>query len=148
MNIALKNLLDRFDAIRTGHPELREPEVRTALVSAIYHGFILRVPGYALPESLGMTSAEGDAAVRIALAEFLDASAAPGARNPQQRLSAFQDATVESDAGHCYADYFSYQPTFEDLVAAMSRPVVRRAAAPKTSAAWWQFWKRSQSRAS
>ena len=143
MKLALKHLLDRLDAIRKDHAELRDAEVREALAAAIYHSFILQVPGYSLPESLGMHSAEGNAAVRIALAEFLDASASSGAWTPVQRYAAFQDATVESDAGHCYEKYFGYAPSYEHLVATMSRPVAVRAAASKPATSWWQFWKHS-----
>lgn len=149
MNLPLKHLLDRLDAIRLAHPEVRDADVRHALVAAVYHGFVLRVPGYSLPESLGMASAEGNAAVRIALAEFLDASSVSGARTPLQRFAAFQDATVESESGRCYSDYFGYQPSYEDLISAMSQPVARKASVPKVATApWWQFWKRSQPRAS
>src|SRR5437899_2212032 len=141
MKIALKQLLDRLDAIREKHPELGDTDVREALAAAIYHSFILRVPGYSLPESLGMHSAEANAAVRIALAEFLDASAGSGARTPLQRFAAFQDATIESDAGHCYEEYFGYAPSYEDLVATMSHPPAIQASVPKATSPWWQFWK-------
>lgn len=148
MKPALRLLLDRLDAIRRQHVELTEPEVRAALIAAIYHSFILRTPGYALPESLGMGSAEGNAAVRIALAEFLDATANCGARTPVQRYAAFQDPTVASGEGHCYEDYFGYAPSFEALVAAASRVPIERPVPPKSAGPWWQFWKQSESRIS
>lgn len=148
MKSALKQLLNRLDAIRQDHAELRDAEVRLALTAVIYHGFILQVPGYALPESLGMLSAEANAAVRIALAEFLEAAANTGAHTPLHRFAAFQNPMVESDAGHCYEKYFGYSPSYEHLVAAMSSPVKARAAAPKSTPPWWQFWKPSHPRTS
>jgi hypothetical protein len=143
MKNALRQLLDRLDAIRKDHPELADAEVREMLASAIYHGFVLRTPGYSLPESLGLNSPEGNAALRIALADFLDAAVPAGARTPEQRFAVFQDPTVESQEGHCYDWYFGYAPSFPDYVAARSRAKVVRPAAPKPSGAWWQFWKRS-----
>jgi hypothetical protein len=148
MQSDLKQLLNRLDAIRKEHPELASAEIRRSLVGAIYHGFILRVPGYSLPESLGMISPEGNATVRIALAEFLDATANGSARTAEQRFAAFQNPTVESDAGHSYAKYFGYAPSYGALVAEMSRPVVVRVSAPKSTGPWWQFWKHSHPRAS
>ena len=148
MKIALKHLLDRLDAIRKAHPEIRDADVRETLAAAIYHSFILQVPGCSLPESLDLHSAEGNAAVRIALAEFLDASVASGAWTPEQRFAAFQDATIESDAGNCYDKYFGYARNYDHLVELMSRTSTARAAAPKAVAAWWQFWKHSHPRTS
>ncbi|MGB8168029.1 MAG: hypothetical protein WCF18_11095 [Chthoniobacteraceae bacterium] len=148
MQIDLKQLLDRLDDIRKEHPELASADVRRALVAVIYHGFIMRVPGYSVPESLGMTSPGGNAAVRIALAEFLDATTNSSARTPVQRFAAFQNPTVESDAGHCYAEYFGYTPSFERLAATTPRPVAVSAAPPKSAGPWWQFWKQSHPRAS
>jgi hypothetical protein len=148
MKIALKHLLDRLDAIRKEHPEIRDADVRETLAAAIYHSFILQVPGYSLPESLGMHSAAGNAAVRIALAEFLDASVASGAWTPPQRFAAFQDATVQSDVGNCYDKYFGYAQSYEHHVAIMSRPSAARVAGPKPATAWWQFWKHSHPRTS
>lgn len=149
MKIALRTLLNRLDEIRKEHPELGQRDLRAPLAASIYHGFIIRTPGYSLPESLGLVSPEGNAAVRIAIAEFLDAAASSGARTPEQRYAAFQDATVESDAGHCYEKYFGYAPSFEALTAAMSRrPAAAPSNAPKPGGTWWQFWKQSTSRPS
>lgn len=148
MKTALRTLLDRLDAIRKDHPELWDAEVRTALSAVIYHGLIMRSPGYSLPESLGLVAPEGNAAVRIALAEFLDAATSSSARTPEQRYAAFQDATVESEAGNCYEKYFGYAPSFEALVATASRPPAGRANARSQAGPWWQFWKSSQPRAS
>lgn len=148
MQTELKHLLDRLDAIRKEHPDLVSAEVRPALAAAIYHGFIARVPGYALPESLGLTSPAGNAAVRIALAEFLDATVDCAARTPEQRYASFQNGTVESDAGHCYAKYFGYAPSLEALAAAMARPAPQPATPPKPAGGWWPFRKQSQPRPS
>jgi hypothetical protein len=149
MKTALKQLLDRLDSIKKVHPEITDAEVRRAMAVTIYHGFIARTSGFSLPGSLGMFSEQGDAAVRIALAEFLDAAAETTARTPVQRYAVFQDPTVESEAGNCYVNYFGYAPSYHDVLAALARPVpIRSRQQPPASAPWWQFWKGSQARPS
>lgn len=143
MKNALRQLLERLDKLRAEHPELGEPEVGEVLSDALFHSFILRLPGYSLPESLGLVSPAGNAAVRIALADFLDATADCPGRTPVQRFAMFQDPTVETKAGRIYGDYFGFYASYEELVAARSRKRRSAPAPDKASAPWWQFWKRT-----
>ena len=107
---AVKALLDDMDAVCKQWPELTDTEVRGAMRDDLTDGFIDPKPGFVLPEDYGLSTPEGDAAVRAALARFLaDACSAAeqeGLLTPAERLRAFQ-CHVQSVAGSEYDMYFN-----------------------------------------
>lgn len=109
MRDALKRLLDRLDGISKDHGEVDDTVVREQAHDAIYHLFVRADPDATLPTSFGMFSAEGDAALREALAAFLvEPAVAEMTRSAtsQERLVAFQDGSVISDQGLPFDDHF------------------------------------------
>src|SRR6516225_2143502 len=68
---AVRALLDDMDAVCKQWPELTDTEVRGAMRDDITDGFIDPKPGFVLPDDYGLSTPEGDAAVRAALARFL-----------------------------------------------------------------------------
>ena len=139
MKTELKRLLNQLDAISNDYEEISDTDVREQMAEAIYHGFIVQTPGYTLPAEFGMFQPAGDTAVRAALAEFLPAACRAGIPTPQQRFAAFQDASVLSDAGNPYDEYFGHSDSFDELSAAMSKPATPTVTPP--SKPWWQFWR-------
>jgi hypothetical protein len=107
---AVRALLDDMDAVCKQWPELTDTEVRGAMRDDITDGFIDPKPGFVLPDDYGLSTPEGDAAVRAALARFLaDARTAAeqeGLLTPTERLRAFQ-CNVQSAAGSEYDLYFN-----------------------------------------
>jgi hypothetical protein len=107
---AVKVLLDDMDSICKQWPELTDTEVRGAMRDDITDGFIDPKPGFVLPDDYGLSTTEGDAAVRSALARFLadgrSAAEREGLLTPTERLRAFQ-CNVQSAAGSEYDLYFN-----------------------------------------
>ena len=124
MKTELQRLLNKLDAISTESEEINDTDVREQMAEAIYHGFIVQTRGYTLPAEFGMFQPAGDTAVQAALAEFLPAACGAGIATPQQRLAAFQDGSVLSDAGNPYDEYFGHSDSFDELSAAMSKPAM------------------------
>ncbi len=139
MKEALKKLLNRLDAIARDHAEIGDTDVREQMFDAVYHGLIAREDGYELPGEFGMYAPEGNAAVRAALAEFMAKAQAAGPGTPEGRFEAFQNAEVQSDAGHAYDEYFGHGDSFAMVAAAYTREASTVPEAPQK--AWWQFWK-------
>lgn len=139
MKAALKNLLDRLDAVSNVHEEVGDTDVREQMFEAIYRGFIAESPGYTLPARFGMFERPGDAAVRAALSEFISTACAAGISTPEQRFAAFQDDSVRSDAGNAYDEYFGHADNFDGLSAAMSQSSTPTEAPPARP--WWKLWK-------
>jgi hypothetical protein len=73
---ALADLLSRLLAVGEGHRELYDTTVRYRLDDAVHHGFLIPTPGYQLPDHFALYSAEGNVAVREALATCLPAARA------------------------------------------------------------------------
>jgi hypothetical protein len=67
---AVRALLDEMDAVCKNWPELTDTEVRGAMREDITDGFIDPKPGFVLPDDYGLSTPEGSAAVRAALARF------------------------------------------------------------------------------
>ena len=111
MKDALKRLLDALDAIGEVHGEICDTEVREQLHAGADAHFIRPQEDAEMPAAFGMFAPEADAAVGAALAAFVtdpDVVAFREASSPQERLDAFQDATVFSSEGMMYDDYFGH----------------------------------------
>jgi hypothetical protein len=112
MQELLRQLLDRLDAIAKLHEEVGDTDVREAMSDAVFDGFLRPVAGFVLPNRYAMFSEDGDRLVGQALAGFLPAAnrsaAESGLSSFHQRLSAFQDGTVQSADGSYYDDYFGW----------------------------------------
>lgn len=112
MKKALKRLIDDLDAVSVEHEEVSDTDVREQMYDAVHKSFIAPFPGYALPDSFGMFSEDGDRKVLAAIRGFLAhpdlAAAAASLRTPEARLDAFQDIDVQSDSGNAQDWYFGY----------------------------------------
>jgi hypothetical protein len=113
MERVLAELLARLLAVAQAHPELEDTQVRERLDDAVHHGFLIPTPGYQLPNAFAMYSAEGDRAVRDALAWFLGAARAAAADEEldtfHKRLAAFQNSDVTVGPQQVgYNDYFGW----------------------------------------
>lgn len=138
MKRILKCLLNRLDAVERDHEEVGDTDVREQMSAAIFHAFVARTPAYELPAEFGMFGPDGDASVRAALTEFVEAARRLPLATPEERFAAFQDGAVRSDAGRTIDHHFGYATDWEGWSAAMSRPM---APAPATRKRWWQFWR-------
>ncbi|HVK13452.1 MAG TPA: hypothetical protein VM597_32165 [Gemmataceae bacterium] len=110
---ALADLLSRLLAVGEGHRELYDTTVRYRLDDAVHHGFLIPTPGYQLPDHFALYSAEGNVAVREALATCLPAARAAaeagGLDTFHKRLAAFQNLAVRvGPKRNCYNDFFGY----------------------------------------
>ncbi len=112
MQVILRQLIDRLDAIAMHHDEVGDTVVREAMSDAVFRGFLRPVPEFSLPSGYAMLDPEGDRLVERALAEFLPAArrhaAESGADSFHDRLALFQDDDVRSTAGTYYDDYFGW----------------------------------------
>jgi hypothetical protein len=94
---ALQTLLEQLLEISEQHGELFDTVVREQMFEAAMNSFMKPKPGFALPAKFGMYEDEGNKAVKRALQQYLD-TVKPLAEtqhlSPQQRLEAFEDATV------------------------------------------------------
>jgi hypothetical protein len=110
----LKKLLDRMTAIAADFPEVEDTDVREQTHDAIYRAFVLQDAAYDVPVRFGMFTPKGNAAVRAALVEFLDAArplaARAGLRDARARLNAFQDVSVHATNGETFDSYFGERP--------------------------------------
>jgi hypothetical protein len=113
---ALKQLLDRFDAISDSDDDLTDTDVRERLMEAIYNGFLVRTPGYVLPDGYSLFKVpECNALIRQAMAECLAAASKTAAADPHERFLQFQDHSVLSDRGHDFNWYFGASDSLDDL---------------------------------
>ncbi len=140
MKSILKCLLNRLDAVERDHEEVGDTDVREQMSVAIFHAFVAKTPDYGLPSEFGLFDPEGDAAVRAALAEFVEAAGRLPLTTPQDRFAAFQDGTVRSDAGRTVDHHFGHAADWESWSAAVSRPELP---GPVGRPPWWQFWRRA-----
>jgi hypothetical protein len=90
------------------------------LRSAVFRSFLRPEPGYQLPNDYGLYTGDSDRAVAEAIAEFSSAAQALapslGLTSFQQRLAAFQDCSVFTEAGTTYDEFFGYQaPGWYDM---------------------------------
>ena len=105
---SLRALLNALDLIEAEHEEVTDTDVREQMAESVHRAFFLKEAGYALPQTFGMFSRAGDAAVRGALQGFLSALPGVDSQSPQERLAAFQDAAVRSSEGSMYDEYFGH----------------------------------------
>jgi len=111
MKDALKRLLDALDAIGETHGEICDTVVRELMHEVIDDHFVRAQQGATMPTELGMFSPEANAAVGSVLVAFVTDPAVVAFRDastPQERLDAFQDATVLSGEEMMYDDYFGH----------------------------------------
>lgn len=111
MDVALKRLLDAFDAIGETHGEVFDTMVRELTGGRIYRAFVLAEPEAEAPASYGLFEPEGNAAVGAALDAFLADPAVvamTASATPLQRLAAFQNGDVLSTGGVPYDEYFGH----------------------------------------
>jgi hypothetical protein len=109
----LLQLLLRLEAIGEQHEEIGDTVCREAMRSAVFRSFLRPEPGYDLPEDYGLMDPEANRAVGEAIADYVSAARALvpslGLTNFQQRLTVFQDASVFTEDGSTYDEYFGYQ---------------------------------------
>ena len=109
---ALRRLLDRLDAIGETHGEIMDTMVRELLIGPIYNRFVLADGEPEMPDYYGLFTDEGNLAACHALDAFLADPAVRAFReasgSAEERLDAFQDATVLSGQGMTYDEYFGH----------------------------------------
>lgn len=113
MGELLRRLLDRLDEIGAGHEELYDSDCRERMSNAIVEGFVRGKGTSDLPDHFGLHSTEGDQAVRAAIAKYItsanEKAAKEGLSSFHERLSAFQDSSVQSEQeGNFFDDFFGY----------------------------------------
>lgn len=113
MKKLLQALLDDMSAIAEQHGEVFDTDVKEQMGQAIDHEFIAPLKDYVLPDEFGMFEAEGNAAVKAALAKFIAAAEATarkqGLLTRNERLAAFQDIDVRTtDGEYAYDDFFGH----------------------------------------
>lgn len=112
MGELLKALLDRLDLIGSTHHEIYDTECRERMSDVVFNGFIRPVADSQIPDDFGLYSADANALVREALANYIDAARdrgmGSGLRSFHDRLASFQDGKVCSNSGSYYDDFFGY----------------------------------------
>lgn len=111
---ALQTLLEQLLNISEEHGELFDTEVREQMRDAIHNSFITPKTGYVLPEKFGMYEAKANQAVKTALQHYAD-TVKPLAEvqhlSAQQRLEAFEDASVMAGDGLTPDEFFGWLGT-------------------------------------
>ncbi|MEM0962912.1 MAG: hypothetical protein AAGK21_10305 [Bacteroidota bacterium] len=109
MNDALRVLLNALDATAAEYGEIHDTVVREHISDAVFLHFIQSgAVDRPLKESFGMFTEEANVAVRDTVSAFVSDPAVVAfakASTPRERLDAFQNASVTSDAGATYDDY-------------------------------------------
>jgi hypothetical protein len=115
MRKSLKALLNAMDRIAEDFEEVGDTQVRELMREAIEKALLAPATGYVLPDEFGMFEPQGDAKVKAALAEFIEAAKveSAGLTTREDRLRAFQDIDVESRDGNTYDEYFGYDDSLE-----------------------------------
>lgn len=114
MEDLLRELLVDFASVAKLNEEINDSDVEEATSTAIFDGFLKPVPGFSIPDSFGMYSAEGNALVKAALARYIDRAvslAADLGLTFHEPLSVFQnpECTV-GPAQLGFNDFFRYTP--------------------------------------
>jgi hypothetical protein len=121
MEALLLQLLQDLELVSEDHGEVYDSDVREQMRAVITNGLVRQVSGYAIPESFGMFSDEGDRLVKQALERYLAAAkqqvAERGLTNLCDRLAAFQNEDVVTPSGLYYDDFFGWSPPeqFDDV---------------------------------
>ena len=79
MGELLKDLLNRLDLIGHSHSEIYDTECRERMSDAVFNGFIRPIADARVPVDLGLLSADANALVHDALAEYIGAARNRGA---------------------------------------------------------------------
>jgi hypothetical protein len=112
MEAVLLELFRRLEAIEAEHGEVTDTEVRDAMTRAVFDGFLKPVPDHRLPDNFKMFTKTGNKLVRAALAWFLPAARKAAEQDElktfHQRLAAFQNLEVCTEATTCYNDFFGW----------------------------------------
>ncbi|MBX9624135.1 MAG: hypothetical protein K2X82_10030 [Gemmataceae bacterium] len=111
----LSRLLEKLEGIGLQSGELFDTEVRERIGQVVMSGFVRNVTGFQLPDYLGMTSDEANAAVRSALREYIDEANAEAVRvgltQFHDRLAVFQNSSVRTKkTGSDYEEFFGHTP--------------------------------------
>jgi len=112
MEELLLELLNQLEKIGEVHEELYDSECRERMSQAILDGFVDPVSTFMLPSDFGLYSSEANKAVKDALEKFIESSKLVDTQelqSAQERLAAFQNESIHSDAeGIYYDDVFGY----------------------------------------
>ena len=112
MNDLLKNLLDGLSAIGKSHEEIYDTECRERMGLAVFDGFVRRVPNFVLSDDFGLYETEANQSVKQLLSKYIfAANNLTDINNVQsfvERLSSFQNDTIQSDSGEYYDDFFGF----------------------------------------
>jgi len=119
MKETLKELLDRLDEIGAEYEELFDSEVRQNMSNAIMNGFVRQRTGYEIPNEFGMFTDKANAAVKTAIANFIEMANREAEKMRlttfHGRLSSLQDDSVRSTGGNDYDEFLGHsQPEFFD----------------------------------
>src|SRR5262245_6309686 len=113
MEYLLRQLLERIEGIGEGNKELFDSDVRHNLCDAIFTGFVKQNREYRMAP-FGMFTAEGEAAVRAALDEYIDKADQRAVElnllSFHDRLAAFQNPAVRTAKGNDYDEFFGHLP--------------------------------------
>jgi hypothetical protein len=111
MEDVLLEFLLRLDAINEHHGGLDEA-ASEVMGDAVFDGFIKPHPDFVLRDEFGMNSSEADELVKATLEWFIPAAAQAcqqeGLTTFHERLAAFQNLNVQTEATTCYNDFFDW----------------------------------------
>jgi hypothetical protein len=115
MRHSLQTLLNALSEIGKDHPELYDSEVRERMGEVIMQAFVRAIPGYVVPDTFGLYSADANAKVRVAIDRYVSHANATAAQQTltrfHDRLAAFQDTSVQTSIpGHDYEEFFGHTP--------------------------------------
>ena len=109
---ALVELMERLETIAATHEELFDTDVREQMFDAVLRAFLRPQAGYGLPDEFGMFEADGNAAVREALGQYVmratARASAIGLSDATGRLAAFQDDTAQTSSGQTPDAFFGW----------------------------------------
>jgi hypothetical protein len=107
---AIQRLLSELEGIATMYDEYTDTEVCEAMHRALTHYFVWNQAGTSLPVSFGMSTEDGDARVRAALASFLGAvHDASEIAVGKARLDMLQDRSMRAAGGMHYYELFGHR---------------------------------------
>jgi hypothetical protein len=105
--------LNRLEDIGAINEEIYDTECRDRMGDAVFDGFIRPVVDFNPPTDFGLHNPSANDAVRVALMEYIEKAKklAPtvGVITFHDRLDAFQNGAIKSDAeGSYFDDFFGY----------------------------------------
>jgi hypothetical protein len=119
MDTALLQLLEALEDISHEDESLFNTVVRQAMSNALVDGFARLKPGYILPSSFGLATAQADRQVREVIERYLGVvqrlAVQQGLTTFHQRLAAIQNASIKTNEGNDYEEFIGYSnPAFFD----------------------------------